>query len=79
MENYPQLKSMETVQSLMAELAGTENRVSVERKRFNDLVKEYNLKITVFPNNIFAGMFGFKAKTYFESQSGAENAPNVQF
>jgi LemA protein len=77
MENYPQLKSNEAVQSLMVELAGTENRVSVERKRYNDSVKNYNLMIAVFPNNLLAGSFGFTARNYFESQEGSENAPVV--
>lgn len=79
MENYPQLKSSEAVQSLMAELAGTENRVAVERKRYNDSVKNYNLMIAVFPNNLMAGAFGFTGRNYFESQDGAENAPTVDF
>lgn len=79
MENYPQLKSSEAVQSLMVELAGTENRVAVERKRYNDTVKNYNLMIAVFPNNLMAGIFGFTGRNYFESQEGAENAPTVNF
>ena len=61
----------------MVELSGTENRVSVERKRYNDMVKNFNLMITVFPNNLFAGMFGFQPKNFFEAQDGAENAPTV--
>lgn len=78
-ENYPQLKSSENMQGLMAELAGTENRVSVERKRFNDSVAEYNLKTKRFPSSMFASIFGFSARGYFESAAGSENAPKVQF
>ncbi len=79
MENYPQLKSSETVQSLIAELSGTENRISVERKRYNEAVKNYNLMISVFPNNLVANIFGFTGRNYFEAQEGAEKAPVVNF
>lgn len=79
MENYPTLKSSDTVQTLMAQLEGTENRVSVERQRFNDDVQSFNAKIQRFPSNIVAGIFGFGARTYFQAQSGAENAPAVNF
>jgi len=79
MENYPQLKSAENVQTLMAQLEGTENRVSVERKRFNDMVRDFNLTIKRFPSNIVAGIFGFNQRSYFESAAGAENAPKVEF
>jgi LemA protein len=78
-ENYPQLKSNETMLSLMAELSGTENRVSVERKRFNDEVKVYNTSVKTFPGNMFAGLFGFSEKKFFEASDGAENAPTVNF
>lgn len=77
MENYPQLKSTDTVQTLMAQLEGTENRISVERTRYNDLVRDYNTKVTQVPGKLFAGMLGFPEKTYFESTQGAENAPQV--
>lgn len=77
MENYPTLKSSETVQTLMAQLEGTENRVSVERMRYNEAVKSYNLKIRVFPRSIIAGIFNFETLSYFESETGAENAPQV--
>ena len=60
-------------------LAGTENRVSVERTRFNAAVKDYNVRIRTFPSNIVAGMFGFTARKSFEAQAGAENAPKVKF
>ncbi len=79
MENYPDLKSSQNVTQLMDELAGTENRISVERKRFNDLVRDYNTQIKTFPTNMLAGMFGFSEKQYFQSVSGAETAPKVEF
>jgi LemA protein len=79
MENYPQLKSSDTVETLMAQLEGTENRVSVERQRYNDAVKEYNLKTKRIPGMWIAGMFGFEEKSYFEAVSGSEAAPAVNF
>jgi len=79
MENYPDLKSSEAVQTLMAQLEGTENRISVERKRYNDAVAEFNMAIKRFPGNTIAGLFGFKEKPYFEAVSGAEAAPQVKF
>jgi len=79
MENYPTLKSSDTVQNLMTQIEGTENRVSVERQRFNDNVKTYEVAIKTFPRNIMAGIFGFDDMKYFESTEGAENAPKVQF
>ncbi len=79
MENYPQLKSSDTVITLMSQLEGTENRISVERKRFNDATQEYNLIVKRFPSKLVAVMFGFGEKNYFESATGAENAPNVSF
>ncbi len=78
-ENYPQIKSDAAVLSLMDELSGTENRISVERRRYNDLVQAYNISVSTLPGNLFARILGFKAKPYFESSSGAENAPNVEF
>lgn len=78
MENYPQLASIGTVQSLMAELAGTENRVSVERMRYNELVRDYNVSVKTFPGTLIAGMFGFDARTMFEAAAGAETAPKVE-
>lgn len=77
MENYPQLKSIDTVQGLMAELSGTENRVAVERMRYNETVREYNVSIKTFPATLIAGMFGFEPRTMFEAQAGAENVPKV--
>ena len=78
-ENYPQLKSSETVTTLMSQLEGTENRISVERMRYNDMVKNYNLKIMRIPSSIVASIFGFSEKTYFNAESGAERAPQVKF
>ncbi len=78
MENYPQLKSAENVQTLMTQLEGTENRISVERQRYNDEVRILNTTIKTFPTNIFASMFGFSERSYFESVDGSENAPKVE-
>ena len=77
MENYPQLKSIDAVQSLMAELSGTENRVAVERMRYNEIVRDYNVSVKSFPGSLVASMFGFAPHTMFEAQAGAENAPKV--
>ncbi|MFO0780628.1 MAG: LemA family protein [Candidatus Gracilibacteria bacterium] len=77
MENYPELKSNQNVQTLMSQLEGTENRISVERMRFNDMIKEYNQKIKTFPTVMIAGMFGFKERAYFAAENGAEKAPKV--
>jgi len=78
-ENYPQLKSAENVQTLMVQLEGTENRISVERKRYNDNVRALNVAVKRFPTNLIARLFGFTEQTYFEAAGGAENAPSVQF
>jgi LemA protein len=77
MENYPQLKSSENVQTLMAQLEGTENRISVERKRYNDTVKEFNVMVKRFPTNLIANWFGHGEKNYFEIEAGVEKAPAV--
>jgi LemA protein len=79
MENYPEIKSSSAVTGLMDELAGTENRISVERRRYNDLVRTYNTSVKTFPTNMLAGMFGFTEKSYFQSISGADKAPKVEF
>lgn len=79
MENYPQLKSVEAVQTFMSQLEGSENRVSVERGRYNDSVKVFNASVKTFPNNVLAGVFGFGARTYFEAEAGSEKAPEVKF
>jgi LemA protein len=79
MENYPQLKSAETTQVLMSQLEGTENRIAVERKRYNEEARDFNVRIKRFPGNLIAGSFGFEAKNYFEIQAGADQAPQVNF
>ena len=78
-ENYPDLKASENFIRLQDELAGTENRISVERMRYNDAVGEYNKMTRFFPKNIIASMFGFKAREMFEAAEGAEKAPAVSF
>lgn len=76
-ENYPTLRSAEAVTTLMAQLEGSENRVSVERMRFNEAVQDYNLRVKRFPGALVAGMFGFDERALFEAAAGAENAPKV--
>lgn len=78
-ENYPQLKATQNFTELQAQLEGTENRITVERMKFNESAQAYNTYIRRFPANIFAGLFGFEKKAYFEAQQGAEKAPEVQF
>lgn len=78
MENYPQLKSIETVQGLMAELAGTENRIAVERGRYNEMVRDYNVSVKTFPGSLAARVFGFDPRTMFEAAEGAAQAPKVE-
>ena len=78
-ENYPDLKANQNFLELQAQLEGTENRINVARKNFNDAAKTYNTAIRRFPKNILAGMFGFDKRAYFEAAEGAEQAPQVQF
>jgi LemA protein len=79
-ENYPQLRSSEQFMRLQDELAGTENRIGVARKRYNDAIQDYNTFILQFPNNIWAGMAGFKENTaYFTASPAARNVPAVKF
>ncbi len=78
-ENYPDLKANQNFLELQAQLEGTENRINVARMNFNEATKKYNTAIRRFPKNILAGMFGFEKRSYFESQDGAETAPQVQF
>lgn len=78
-ENYPELRSNQNVTALMDELAGTENRISTERDRYNAVVRNYNSTIRSFPKNILAGMFGFEQRPYFEATDGADVAPEVNF
>lgn len=77
MERYPELKSTETVNTLMAQLEGTENRINVERSRYNDDVRDFNVLTKRFPTNILSGMYGYSEKPYFEIAQGVENAPSV--
>ncbi|TWV14764.1 LemA family protein [Bacteroidaceae bacterium HV4-6-C5C] len=78
-ENYPDLKANQNFLELQAQLEGTENRINVARKDFNDSTKAYNASIRKFPKNILAGIFGFSKRAYFEAAEGAENAPKVEF
>ncbi len=78
-ENYPELKANENFRELQAQLEGTENRISLERKRFNDMTRSYNAMIRRFPNSIIANMNGFEKKAYFEAEAGSEKAPVVEF
>jgi LemA protein len=79
-ENYPQLKSNENFLHLQDELAGTENRIAVERKRYNDTLRDYNTYVQQFPNNLFAGIAGFTPnEAYFEASEGSREAPKVKF
>ncbi len=78
MENYPVLKSNETVARLMDELAGTENRISVERSRYNDTVTTYNIAIKTIPTSLLAGVTGYKEKPLFKADTGAQVAPKVE-
>jgi LemA protein len=78
-ENYPTLKSVEGFDGLRFELAGSENRISTERKKFNEAVQDYNLTIKTFPRNIIAGFFGFKEKAFFQADPGAEKPVKVDF
>ena len=78
-EQYPDLKANQNFLELQSQLEGTENRITVARKDFNDAAKAYNVAIRRFPKNILAALFGFDKKSYFEAESGAEKAPEVQF
>lgn len=78
-ERYPELKANANFISLQDELAGTENRIAVERRRFNETVQTFNVKVKRFPTRLIASMLGFPAKAYFKSRPGADEAPKVQF
>lgn len=78
-ERYPDLKANQNFLELQAQLEGTENRIAVARRNFNQSVQAYNSDLRTFPNNLFAGWYGFDRKGYFEAVQGAETAPNVQF
>ena len=78
-ESYPELKANENFKELQAQLQGTENRISVERRNFNEIARKYNSSIRSFPRSIIAGMFGFEKRPYFEAEEGANKAPEVKF
>ncbi len=78
-ENYPELKATQQFSDLSAQLEGTENRITVARKDFNDAVQVFNTKVRSFPNNLTAGLFGFSQKAAFKADAGAQNAPKVEF
>ena len=78
-ERYPELKANENFRELKVQLEGTENRITVERKRFNEVAQGYNTYVRTFPNNILSGIFGFQTKAYFTAEAGAEKAPQVEF
>ena len=78
-ESYPQLQAVQGFRDLMIQLEGTENRINVERNRYNELAQSFNTQIRRFPAGLFAGILGFKPKEYFKSQAGADTAPKVDF
>lgn len=79
MENYPQLQSIGTVKDLMVQLEGTENRLSVARTRYNEVVQTHNTRVRQFPTNLMAGLFGIKEESLFQSDEGAKSSPKVNF
>jgi LemA protein len=78
-EAYPDLKTTQAFRDFQTQIEGTENRINIARQDFNKTVNGYNLQVKTFPNNIFAGMFGFHEKAYFESNPGSENPPDINF
>ena len=78
-ERYPDLKANQNFLELQAQLEGTENRITIERQKFNEAARQYNTYIKLFPKNMLANLFGFDVKPYFEAQQGAETAPEVEF
>ncbi len=78
-ENYPQLKSDANFRQLSDELVGTENRIAVARKDYNDIARQYNTQVRRFPTSIIAGIFGFEKFDYFQAREGAEKVPEVEF
>ena len=78
-ENYPDIKTTKAFQDFQAQIEGTENRINVARKDYNTAVQGYNLKVKTFPNNIFAGVFGYHEKPFYKSDPGSEKAPDVNF
>jgi LemA protein len=78
-EAYPNLKTTQSFQDFQTQIEGTENRINVARKDFNDVVNQYNLKVKTFPNNIFAHMFGYSEKPYYKADAGSEKNPDINF
>lgn len=78
-ENYPDLKANQNFRDLQTQLEGTENRISVERRKFNETARQFNTYIKMFPRNILSNLYGFEPVSYFEAQQGAETAPKVEF
>lgn len=78
-ERYPDIKANQNFLELQAQLEGTENRIAVERRRYNEMAQDYNVYIRKFPNSMFSGMFGFERRPPFEAEKGSEKAPDVQF
>jgi LemA protein len=78
-ERYPELKATQNFSELQAQLESTENRITVERRNFNEAAQAFNTYMRSFPANMFAGMFGFQKKAYFEAQAGSDKAPKVEF
>lgn len=78
-ENYPDLKTTQAFRDFQTQIEGTENRINVARQDYNKIIETYNLKVRRFPNNIFAGIFGFKAKPFYKADAGTEHAPNIEF
>src|SRR3954447_24839497 len=78
-EAYPDLKTTQAFRDFQTQIEGTENRINIARQDFNKTVQDYNLQVRTFPNNLFAGIFGFHEKAYFQSNPGSENPPNIQF
>ena len=78
-EAYPDLKTTKAFQDFQAQIEGTENRINVARQDYNTAVQSYNLKVKTFPNNIFAGLFGFHEKAFYKANAGSENPPDTEF
>ncbi|HPF91046.1 MAG: LemA family protein [Flavobacteriales bacterium] len=78
-ERYPELKAVKGFQDFQVQYEGMENRIGVERRKYNDVARDFNTRIKRFPGNLLAGMFGFEQKGYFEAQEGTENAPDISF
>ena len=78
-EQYPNLKTTDAFRDLQAQYEGMENRIGVERRKYNEVARTFNTKIKMFPGNLLAGLFGFSEKGYFKAQAGTENAPDISF